>query len=179
MCRYFGFLLLACVASTSAFAFSASQFEINCIPSNSLPLDTTCFNEVVGKQFTFWVVAQDAGHGVATNYTGTVHITSSDPTATLPPDYTFTTADNGIAPFAMTFNSVTTSHVPSEETVTATDNRNSLTGFQYFAVFVASPAPPTPATALGALSTAVLAVSLALLGWRAVKARFPVRRSGM
>ena len=162
-------VLLTCAVCGTAIAFPATQLEINCIPSNIPPVSTACFNETVGRPFTFWVIAQDAGHGAATNYTGTVHITSSDPTATLPPDYTFTAADNGIAPFVMTFHSVTTANIPSQETVVATDSGNGISEFQYFAVF--EPAATTSAApALDAISMAILIGSLALLGGLALKA---------
>jgi hypothetical protein len=45
------------------------------------------------------VTAEDAGGNVVTGYTGTVHFTSTDPSAILPADYTFTSADQGIHTF--------------------------------------------------------------------------------
>src|SRR5262249_260541 len=41
------------------------------------------------------VVALDASNHLAFNYTGTVHFTSTDMGATLPADFTFTTANHG------------------------------------------------------------------------------------
>ena len=59
------------------------------------------------------------GGGVDTAYVGTVHFTSSDSSAGLPADYTFTGSgsglDNGIHTFIVTFNT------PGTQTVTATD----------------------------------------------------------
>lgn len=49
------------------------------------------------------VVALDACNQRVAGYTGTVRFTSSDPTATLPADYTFTPADNGSRLFTVTF----------------------------------------------------------------------------
>lgn len=49
-------------------------------------------------------------------YTGTIHFTSTDSTAQLPADYTFTTTDAGSHTFSLTFNTTGT------WTVTATDN---------------------------------------------------------
>jgi hypothetical protein len=42
----------------------------------------------------------DAHGNVATGYTGTVHFSSPDSSATLPGNYTFTTADNGVHTFS-------------------------------------------------------------------------------
>jgi hypothetical protein len=47
----------------------------------------------------FTVTALDAYGNVATGYTGTVHVTSSDPIAVLPADYTFTATDAGVHVF--------------------------------------------------------------------------------
>jgi hypothetical protein len=69
------------------------------------------------------VVALDANNQVVTNYTGTVHFTSSDGSAALPTDYTFTAADHGIHVFSVTFNT------PGSQTLTATDIvTSSITG---------------------------------------------------
>ncbi|MGO9601765.1 MAG: IPT/TIG domain-containing protein, partial [Isosphaeraceae bacterium] len=45
------------------------------------------------------VTAQNTSNSTVTNYTGTVHFTSSDSKAGLPADYTFTAADNGVHTF--------------------------------------------------------------------------------
>jgi hypothetical protein len=70
------------------------------------------------------VVLDQYGNTVTT-YTGTIHFTSSDPTATLPADYTFTSADNGFHffPGGVVLRTVGT------QTVTETDTSNaSLNG---------------------------------------------------
>jgi hypothetical protein len=54
-----------------------------------------------GTADSFTVTAQDAHGSTLTNYTGTVHFTSSDPQAVLPPDYTFTAADQGMHTFTV------------------------------------------------------------------------------
>jgi hypothetical protein len=48
-----------------------------------------------GYSYDVWAV--DASGDPATGYVGTIHFTSSDPQADLPPDYAFTTADHGHA----------------------------------------------------------------------------------
>jgi len=46
--------------------------------------------------------ALDASGAVVPTYTGTVHFTSSDGSATLPGDYTFQSGDNGVQSFSVT-----------------------------------------------------------------------------
>jgi hypothetical protein len=65
------------------------------------------------------VVALDASNQVVSGYTGTVHFTSSDSSATLPADYTFSAADNGVHVFNVTFGT------SGRQTLTATDTSNS------------------------------------------------------
>ena len=54
---------------------------------------------VAGSSFDIVVSAVDAQNQVVPGYTGTVHFMSSDPQATLPADYTFTSSDNGTHTF--------------------------------------------------------------------------------
>src|SRR5207247_2222764 len=73
-----------------------------------------------GKAFSFTVTARDAFNNTATGYTGTVHFTSSDAAATLPPDSTLT---SGTGTFSATLNT------GGNQTLTATDTANpTLTG---------------------------------------------------
>jgi hypothetical protein len=53
-----------------------------------------------GAPLPVTVTADDAFGNVATGYRGTVHFTSTDPGASLPGDYTFTSADAGTHAFA-------------------------------------------------------------------------------
>ena len=53
-----------------------------------------------GVAFSLTLSVQDACGNVVTGYTGTVHFTSSDGTAILPANYTFTAADAGVHTFA-------------------------------------------------------------------------------
>src|SRR5207302_1830254 len=52
-----------------------------------------------GAKFSLTLKVQDAYGNVITGYTGTVHFRSSDSTATLPANYTFTAADAGVHTF--------------------------------------------------------------------------------
>ncbi|HYX54104.1 MAG TPA: hypothetical protein VE783_11685 [Candidatus Limnocylindrales bacterium] len=68
-----------------------------------------------------------------TNYTGTVHFTSSDANAILPADYTFTSADAGVHTFSVTLATL------GQQTLTVTDTRSA--GFTATATINVSTAP--------------------------------------
>ncbi len=73
----------------------------------------------------FTVTARDAYGNTDVNYAGTVHFTSSEYSAALPADYTFTPADAGTRTFSATMN------LPVVQSLTATDTVNpSITGSQ-------------------------------------------------
>jgi hypothetical protein len=73
----------------------------------------------VGNEVQVLVVALDANGRPAKDYTGTVSLTSTDKSATLPTDYTFTSADRGRHSFTVTFGTDGT------QTLTATDSADS------------------------------------------------------
>jgi hypothetical protein len=77
---------------------------------------------VAGVAHNLTVTAKDAYGNTATGYTGTVHFTSSDPSAALPPDATLT---NGVGTFSVTLRTAGTRSVIAADTVTA-----SITGSQ-------------------------------------------------
>jgi len=72
-----------------------------------------------GTSVLIGVTAQDASGNTILNYSGTVHFTSTDPKAILPPDSTLT---NGTGVFSVTFNTTGT------QTVSATDLATGVTG---------------------------------------------------
>jgi sugar lactone lactonase YvrE len=75
---------------------------------------------VAGTPFSITVSAQDAFGNTATTYTGTVHFTSTDPSATLPADSTLM---NGAGTFSATL------RTPGAQSITAIDTlTGSLTG---------------------------------------------------
>lgn len=55
-----------------------------------------------GTPFSLTIAAVDSNNAAVTDYTGTVHFKSQDAAAILPPDYTFTPADNGLHTFQVT-----------------------------------------------------------------------------
>jgi hypothetical protein len=85
----------------------------------------------VGSPRSVSVTAKDQFGNTVTGYTGTVHFTSTDGAATLPADYTFTTADAG----SHTFSEGVTFGTAGSQTVFATDASNSpVTGRQTVSV---------------------------------------------
>ena len=76
-----------------------------------------------GGESRLLVVALDANNRPVRNYTGKVHFTSTDAAATLPADYTFTTADRGRKSFKVTL------ATEGSHTITVTDAAtSSITG---------------------------------------------------
>ncbi len=82
---------------------------------------------VAGVAHSVTVTAKDSSGNTATGYQGTAHFTSSDPTAVLPADYTFTVADAGTHVFggSVTLKTAGTQSVSATDTVTGT-----ITGVQ-------------------------------------------------
>jgi hypothetical protein len=77
-----------------------------------------------GAPFSITVSALDFNGQVDPTYQGTVHFSSTDGQASLPGDYTFTAADNGVH----TFNNVALG-TAGDQTITANDTANgSITG---------------------------------------------------
>ena len=103
-----------------------------------------------GIAFSFTVTARDQFDNVATGYGGTVHFTSSDSQATLPPDAPLT---NGTGTFSATF------RTPGSQTITAPDTVNSaITGSAAISSVAAIPTLGTWSFLLLALGLAAVAV---------------------
>lgn len=71
----------------------------------------------LGAAFSFTVTAQDANNNTATGYAGTVHFTSSDAQAVLPPNSTLT---SGTGTFSATLKKASNQTIAGTDTVTAT-----------------------------------------------------------
>jgi uncharacterized repeat protein (TIGR01451 family) len=90
-----------------------------------------------GQAQSITVVALDAANDLVPSYAGTIHFTSSDGSASLPADYTFTPADAGVH----TFVGGVTLTTAGSQSVTATDLANgSITGSEITFVDAASAA---------------------------------------
>jgi streptogramin lyase len=105
-------------ATVNVVAAAASQFGVSTGAANP---------DVAGTSFNVTVTAQDPYGNTATGYRGTAHFTSSDPQATLPPDYTFAAGDNGVHTFSGII--LRTARYPLVTSITATDTvTGSITG---------------------------------------------------
>jgi streptogramin lyase len=99
---------------------------------------TTPASVPAGTPFDVTVTALDAYGNTVTNYHGTVTFSSTDGSALLPPDYTFTTGpggDNGVHTFA----GAVTLFTAGDQTVTATDTTNGM--ISGMATITVTPAP--------------------------------------
>lgn len=77
-----------------------------------------------GATGSFTITVRNADGTTASDYTGTIHFTSSDPQAALPSAYTFTAADGGVHTFTATLKTAGT------QSITVTDAIGSITGAQ-------------------------------------------------
>jgi uncharacterized repeat protein (TIGR03803 family) len=85
---------------TATFGTTSTQAGITVNPAAASHLIITGPSTTTpGVAFSITVTAYDAYGNVATGYTGTVHFTSSDKTASLPANYTFTASDKGAHTF--------------------------------------------------------------------------------
>src|SRR5262249_35638557 len=113
-----------------------------------------------GTSFTFSVTALTAAGLTNTGYLGTVHFTSSDPQAVLPPDTMFAAGDHGKKTFTVTLKTA------GSQTISVADVNGGVVGGKSAAVSVAAAAAsklqvtgyPTPAIAGVAHSFTVTAV---------------------
>ena len=97
---------------------TSNRFGADGFPSPHMP----------GATGTFTVTAEDRYGRALPNYTGTVHFSSTDPQAVLPPDYTFVPADAGTHTFNVTLK---TAGSYAGRSLTATDiSRAGITGTQ-------------------------------------------------
>jgi len=94
-----------------------------------------------GAPLGLTVTARDAQGNLVGDYTGTVRITSADPQATLPADYTFVAGDGGTKAFAATL------RLAGGQTIAATDTVSA--GVNGTAGVTVAPAAPASLTATG------------------------------
>jgi hypothetical protein len=78
--------------------------------------------ETAGTAFNITVTALDASNNVDPTYADTVHFTSTDPAAVLPPDYTFMSSDNGVHTFSVTLRTRDSQSITATDTSDATIN---------------------------------------------------------
>lgn len=82
-------------------AGSANNLRVIADVATQLSISGQPASAVAGTPFSLTVTARDQFNNVATGFTGTVAFYTPDPTGgSLPPDYTFTTADAGVHTFS-------------------------------------------------------------------------------
>jgi autotransporter-associated beta strand protein len=109
--------LTATDAASSTIAGTSAQIQVNAAAAVSLTVSAPA-TKVAGSPFIFTVSARDSFGNVATSYRGTVAITSSDPQAFLPSNYTFTSGTASFAAVLIT---------EGNQSLTATDIANTVT----------------------------------------------------
>lgn len=97
------------VAAISPYQFWAAGYENNSSNTEQTLTEFYCAihfgltapaSTTAGSAFSLTVTAQNGDGTTSTGYRGRVHFTSTDPSAVLPADYTFTPGDNGSHTFA-------------------------------------------------------------------------------
>jgi hypothetical protein len=105
------------------------------------------------------VSAVDAHGSTTTNYTGTIHFSSSDPAALVPPDYTFTPTDAGVHTFSVTFKTAGSRSLAAADTIrttiTATQPGITVNAAAAASFSLAGPASATAGSAISLNLTAL------------------------
>ena len=107
-------------SSGSLTAAVSPTFDVVPAPPSVLELAGLPASMAAGSSATVQVTLKDAFGNLATNYTGTLHFSSTDSSAVLPGDYTFTATDAG----QKAFTGVSLKRAGSQQ-VTLTDTVNS------------------------------------------------------
>jgi hypothetical protein len=103
-----------------------------------------------GSTHVVTVRVLDSHGNTATGYTGTIHFDSSDKKASVPADYTFTSADKGLHAFAASLKPGLVLRTAGSQSITATDKaRSSLKGS---ATITVAPGPAKTLRVSGLLS---------------------------
>jgi hypothetical protein len=145
-------------SSTLSITGSAT-LSVNPAAADHLSLSGLASN-TAGTPFDVSVTVQDAYNNTVTGYTGTVHFTSSDASATLPADYAFTAGDQGVHIVA----GGVTLFTAGSQTISATDTVSS--SIQGSAGVNVAPAPAVsfavvaPAAVTSGSSFAVTVIAL-------------------
>ncbi len=87
-------------ATGAGFMVDSAPFQVIPGPAARFELSAPPDPARAGNVWNLGITARDALGNVATGYVGTVRFTSTDTKATLPTNYTFTAADQGVATFS-------------------------------------------------------------------------------
>ncbi len=143
-------------------ATTGTQSGITVTPAAAATLTVSGFpaSKTAGSADNVTITAKDAFNNLATGYTGTVAITSTDGAAVLPANYTFVGGDNGTKVRSVTLNTVSGATVA----ITATDTvTGSITGTQSGIIVLPNTAAATlQVTAFPSSTTAGVAGSVTI-----------------
>jgi hypothetical protein len=121
-------------------------FSLVVTPTSILVTDFPS-STTAGDAHSFRVTALDFFGNVVTGYLGTVHFTSTDPQAVLPPDYTFTADDAGVHTFTATLIKAGTQSITVADKLRPADATGTQSGIQVnpgpVNTFMLSPFPST------------------------------------
>ncbi|HLN29925.1 MAG TPA: IPT/TIG domain-containing protein [Gemmataceae bacterium] len=105
---------------TSSITGTLANITVNPAAAARLVVSGFPSSTTAGAAHTFIVTALDAFGNLATGYTATIHLTSSDGQAVLPANYTFTSLDNGSHTFSATLNTIGTQSIVATDTSKST-----------------------------------------------------------
>ncbi len=103
------------IASASLAGSASTSVQVQAAPASRFTIGLPDEPSDAGTVMPITVTALDSSNNMGATYQGTVHFTSSDPTAILPADYTYTAADAGTHTFNVTIRTA------GLQTITATD----------------------------------------------------------
>ncbi len=106
--------------STNDLKSSETNIAVQAAAASSLAITGFPATDTAGVAHDVSVTAYDAYGNVATGYTGTVVLTSSDGQAVLPGPYTFTAADAGTHTFSVTLDTAGTQSIQAGDTTIGT-----------------------------------------------------------
>src|SRR5262249_24129914 len=95
-----------------------NDIQVNPGPTDHLKVEGFPSPTTAGDVHSLMVTAQDVYFNTTPAYRGTVAITSTDPQASLPANYTFAATDAGVANFAIALKTAGTQSLTAADTVT-------------------------------------------------------------
>ena len=103
--------------TTSGITGSQSNIAVQAAAAKTLAVTAFPTNPTAGTAYNVRITAFDAYNNVATGYTGTVALSSSDSHAVLPGSYTFTSGDAGTHLLSVTLQTAGTQSITATDTV--------------------------------------------------------------
>ena len=112
------------ITATSGGVNGTLSVTVRAAAAASLSLSGVPTTATMGTPFNVTVTLTDSFGNIATGYAGTVRFTSTDPLATLPDDYTFTSGNAGVKTFSVTLATPTVLPLLQKQTITVADTAN-------------------------------------------------------